>query len=136
MNTDPADFAPIPFTPIVRDWQKPRTELPTVIDKRIIENEHGCWIWQATVRGGNLSHSYGQAWWGGKSEPAHRFVYERLIGDIPDGLILDHLCMVKPCVNPEHLEPATRNTNMQRWADAEREDRERRSQELWLNRES
>lgn len=64
----------------------------------------------------------GDCWeWGGAIDPhgygrqghllAHRLVYERMVGPISEGLDLDHLCRVRNCVNPEHLEPVTRQTN-------------------------
>jgi hypothetical protein len=45
---------------------------------------------------------------------AHRVVYEALVGPIPDGLELDHLCRVLRCVNPDHLEPVTHAENVAR----------------------
>jgi hypothetical protein len=45
---------------------------------------------------------------------AHRFAYEALIGPIPEGLELDHLCRNPRCVNPDHLEPVTHEENMRR----------------------
>ena len=45
---------------------------------------------------------------------AHRFAYEMLVGPIPEGLDLDHLCRVRHCVNPNHLEPVTRSENLRR----------------------
>lgn len=45
---------------------------------------------------------------------AHRAVYEREVGEIPDGLELDHLCRVRDCVNTDHLEPVTRQENIAR----------------------
>lgn len=45
---------------------------------------------------------------------AHRFVYENLVGHIPDGLELDHLCRNRSCINPDHLEPVTRAENVRR----------------------
>lgn len=59
---------------------------------------NGCWLWT-----GMLSTSgYGQF---GKRIAAHRFAYEFAVGPIPNGLQLDHLCRVRNCVNPSHLEP-------------------------------
>ncbi|MFK5284023.1 HNH endonuclease signature motif containing protein, partial [Lacticaseibacillus paracasei] len=51
---------------------------------------------------------------GGKSQKAHRFMYERLVGPIPAGMQLDHLCRVRPCCNPAHLEPVTQRENIAR----------------------
>jgi hypothetical protein len=48
---------------------------------------------------------------------AHRVVYEGLVGTIPEGLALDHLCRVRMCVNPDHLEPVSWTENARRhWA--------------------
>lgn len=80
----------------------------------------GCWIWTAQIG----THGYGVFGTGGRADRkmvyAHRFSYEMYVGPIPDGLHLDHLCRVKPCVNPDHLEPVTPRVNAQRgWRDAE-----------------
>lgn len=45
---------------------------------------------------------------------AHRHAYELLVGPIPDGLVIDHLCRVRHCVNPDHLEPVTIAENIRR----------------------
>lgn len=69
-------------------------------------------MWQGTIlhkRGG-----YGHVRYQGKSYRAHRLTYTLLVGEIPDGLDLDHLCRVPACVNPDHLEPVTRRENSQR----------------------
>lgn len=49
---------------------------------------------------------------GGKR--AHRLTYEALVGEIPEGLELDHLCRIRRCVNPAHLEPVTHRVNILR----------------------
>ncbi len=48
---------------------------------------------------------------GGKTTHAHRAAYELLIGPVPAGLHLDHLCRTPACVNPLHLEPVTNQVN-------------------------
>lgn len=70
---------------------------------------NGCWLWQHCT-----SHGYGSFVVDGKKIRAHRYSYERLVGPIPDGLTLDHLCHVKACVNPAHLEPVTQGENVLR----------------------
>jgi hypothetical protein len=70
-----------------------------------------CWLWkESTVRGHGsffLSRAEGKVY-------AHRWAYEYLVGPIPEGLELDHLCRVRHCVNPDHLEPVTHRTNFLR----------------------
>jgi hypothetical protein len=69
-----------------------------------------CWLWTAyTMRRG-----YGRFGHAGKIYLAHRAVYEGMVGEIPPGLELDHLCRNRNCVNPLHLEPVTRKENVRR----------------------
>lgn len=73
---------------------------------------NGCWPWQGRLYGG-----YGHIRLGGAeggATNAHRAMYELLVGPIPDGLQLDHLCRNRKCVNPEHLEPVTCKENLRR----------------------
>lgn len=68
-----------------------------------------CWEWTgATVKGYGAVRIKRRLWY------AHRFAYELLVGPIPQGLELDHLCRNLPCVNPDHLEPVTHAENMRR----------------------
>jgi hypothetical protein len=68
----------------------------------------GCWRWQRhTVAG--YAHIRG-----GRSRLAHRVMYELLVGPIPEGLHIDHLCRNPTCVNPAHMEPVTAAENNQR----------------------
>lgn len=74
--------------------------------KVVRDPDTGCWEWTgATARG------YGQIWSAGQRVYAHRLAYELLVGPIPEGLELDHLCRNRPCVNPRHLEPVTHRVN-------------------------
>lgn len=71
---------------------------------------NGCWLWT-----GAKMHGYGRFnVGGGKIVGAHQFAYEQLIGPVPKGLELDHLCRNPSCVNPQHLEPVTHQTNIVR----------------------
>ena len=47
----------------------------------------------------------------GQRKTVHRIAYEILVGEIPEGLVLDHLCQMKNCYNPAHLEPVTEREN-------------------------
>ncbi len=69
-----------------------------------------CWEW----RGYTHPTGYGYVKYEGKKWRAHRLVYTMLIGEIPEGLDLDHLCRNHGCVNPDHLEPVTRRENFAR----------------------
>ena len=83
-----------------------------------VENESGCWVWQGyvTLPGqGSNSHGYGLARdETGRKVGTHRLVYRALVGEIPDGYDLDHLCRTRACCNPSHLEPVTRKQNVHR----------------------
>lgn len=76
-------------------------------------DEDGCWLWLAHTAAGygrfRLSNPR-------RIEGAHRVAYELLIGPIPEGLDIDHLCRNRSCVNPAHLEPVTRGENVRRGA--------------------
>ena len=75
-----------------------------------VQQTESCWLWTAARdhRGyGEFRVELPPA----RPAKAHRFAYETLIGPIPDGLELDHLCRVRNCVNPEHLEPVTGRVN-------------------------
>jgi hypothetical protein len=89
---------------------KPPGPVPMNPLTRYEVDQKGCWIWKGAVH----ATGYGQIKWKGQSTVAHRVVYELTKGAIPKGLYLDHLCSVKLCVNPEHLEPVTQKVNIQR----------------------
>lgn len=69
-----------------------------------------CWSWF----GARTTKGYGTFQQGRRPVYAHRYCYELLVGPIPDGLVLDHLCRVTFCVNPDHLEPVTVHENWRR----------------------
>lgn len=69
-----------------------------------------CWLWLGTKN----SYGYGRLIINKHERGAHRFAYERQVGPIPAGLEIDHLCRVRHCVNPTHLEPVTTTVNIRR----------------------
>lgn len=75
----------------------------------------GCWLWLNRLD----SWGYGQYYTNGKRPLAHRFAYIALVGPFPEGLESDHLCRVRHCVNPAHIEPVTRAENVRRGLVAE-----------------
>lgn len=80
------------------------------VDKR---GPDECWLWTAST----TTSGYGYISRGRRGEGkvhAHRVAYELLVGPIPEGLELDHLCRTRACVNPQHLEPVTHRENMRR----------------------
>lgn len=79
------------------------------LDRYEVDEETGCWVWQ-----GALARGYGYVRIAGRLYRAHRAMYEREVGEIPDGLELDHLCRNTACINPEHLEPVTHAENCRR----------------------
>jgi len=74
------------------------------------EPNTGCWLWLGSV----TYKDYGKLMVNRKNRPAHRLVYEQLVGPIPEGLTIDHLCRVRSCVNPDHMEPVTAAENVLR----------------------
>lgn len=72
--------------------------------------ESGCIVWT----GSGNNKGYGQIRVNRKKMVAHRLMYELTFGAIPDGMQLDHLCRVRCCINPHHLEPVTCRENIMR----------------------
>lgn len=72
--------------------------------------DSGCWRWTAAID----TTGYGRFKLGDKIETAHRAAYLLFVGDVPDGLDLDHLCRNRWCCNPAHLEAVDRRTNLLR----------------------
>jgi len=67
----------------------------------------GCWLWTGTQNG----KGYGKMVWRGRKCGAHRVSYALLKSPLTEGLELDHLCRVRACVNPAHLEQVTSRVN-------------------------
>lgn len=75
-----------------------------------IDRTPSCWLWTPLV----TTRGYGAFWYNGRFKSAHRFAYEQIAGDIPRGKQLDHICRVRRCVNPSHLEVVTGKENVLR----------------------
>jgi hypothetical protein len=85
--------------------------LPRRFWAKVEEDERGCWIWTGAKTTGYGRYSPPKA---KRLVLAHRYAFENLVGPVPAGLDLDHLCRTRACVNPAHLEPVTRQVNLLR----------------------
>lgn len=72
----------------------------------------GCWVWAGPPNGSG----YATAVVGGRVQGLHRAMYEHRFGPIRPGLVVDHLCKTRLCINPDHLEPVTQKENLRRGA--------------------
>lgn len=88
---------------------KPQTLLERLTSGITVDG-NGCWIWQRSI----LKAGYGCIRVDGKTRTTHSVAYEMHRGPVPVGLELDHLCRVRACCNPDHLEPVTHKVNVQR----------------------
>jgi len=88
----------------------PADPLERFTSKYLVNVETGCWLWTA----GQTTKGYAAFAPHGRTVHAHRWSYEHFVGPIPDGLELDHLCSVRHCVYPSHLESVTHAENVRR----------------------
>ena len=75
-----------------------------------VEKTDTCWLWTGAKNG----DGYGSFWFDGGSQLVHRLSWQNEVNDIPKGLIIDHLCRNRACVNVEHMELVTIQDNNQR----------------------
>jgi HNH endonuclease len=82
--------------------------------KYVVDAQSGCWIWKSKPD----QNGYGRYRFDSKllraNVAAHRVSYLLHIGNIPEGLVIDHVCRVRNCVNPEHLEVVSQKENVRR----------------------
>lgn len=88
--------------------------LPGWFTAKVAVESSGCWTWTAHLD----ADGYGRLSRRGFSSYAHRVAYELQVGPIPSALVVDHLCRVRHCVNPAHLEPVTFAENIRRGVSA------------------
>lgn len=77
----------------------------------VVDEATDCWVWIKTIKSDS---GYGVLHVDNRIVYAHRHYYEQHVGPIPEGLVIDHLCRRRSCVNPAHLEPVTSGENVLR----------------------
>lgn len=82
------------------------TSLPAIdrLMAKVDKVETGCWLWTGSI---NRRTGYGSITVNDRAFLPHRVAYEALVGTIPPGLSIDHICRVRTCINPDHLRLAT-----------------------------
>ena len=97
-------YVPIIEHPQVTPFEK--------VMSRVDKQPYGCWLYTGAL----MADGYARVKDASQDVALliHRVTYEELAGSIPEGLVLDHLCRVRHCVNPEHLEPVTNAENVRR----------------------
>ncbi len=101
-----------PWTPKeLASMQRQTTAVPARLMAKIgPTTERGCWPWLAATKpDGRPEATYNHRVWN-----VARLMYELIVGPVPTGLVLDHLCRNLWCVNPAHLDPVTQATNIRR----------------------
>lgn len=99
-----------------RNGPHPRPAIERLLARIEIDPGTECWLWT----GSTGANGYGQIGVGSVLDgtrglaTTHRVAYEAMVGVIPDGMVLDHLCRVRLCANPDHLEPVTFVENVKR----------------------
>ena len=99
---------PIPMS----EWQSENLPdaLPLAFKRNIDPGDGGCWLWSRS----RSKDGYGWASYRNKTYQAHRLSYSLVVGEPPVGSHLDHLCRIRHCVNPAHLQPVSPAENLRR----------------------
>ena len=87
------------------------------IKKNIEEDSNGCWNWLKSCS----SQGYGQFTKNKKYWTTHRYVFTKQYGEIPEGLVIRHVCHNRKCCNPEHLRVGTQKDNYEDSLDAHKQ---------------
>lgn len=92
-----------------------RPLMDKLMEKIEVDPSSGCWIWKGALNNNGYGILYIKLPDGRRAPRlAHRLMYAERIGPLTDGLVLDHLCRVRNCANPEHLEQTTHRINILR----------------------
>lgn len=98
-------------TPPLPDWDVDlEPSWAEAFDAQVDRSGDGCHVWIGYVD----PDGYGRFTFRSRQSQAHRTAYELAHGYVPSGLVVDHLCAVKSCVNPAHLEAVTNGENVRR----------------------
>ena len=90
---------------------KKRPIMERFFDRVCFEPNTGCWLFDGSFSPDGYAYFYVSD---KKMKVAHKFLYEREVSPVPEGMELDHLCLVRCCVNPQHLEVVTHAENVRR----------------------
>lgn len=77
-----------------------------ILDRTVVEQYSGCWVWQLRTQKG-----YGKMGYAGADWYAHRFAYHHFVEPLPRGTVVHHMCTNRPCCNPEHLQVVSHSEN-------------------------
>lgn len=96
-------------------WREVRVTADTSMEDRVILgsqlDENGCWRWLRSCYSNGYAHLSKRIDGKPKNFLVHRLSYELFVGPIPAGMTIDHLCRVRDCVNPAHMEVVTQREN-------------------------
>jgi hypothetical protein len=76
---------------------------------KVVELPSGCWVWTGCTD----DDGYGKVQVDGRDLKVHRYLYEEIVGEIPEGFEIDHVCCTRTCVKPLHLTAMTHADNWQ-----------------------
>jgi len=96
----------LPIVPVIRRYREGQLDRNAVFLSKV-STSLGCWEWL----GRHSTEGYGVLNLGGRQQYAHRLSYEIHVGPIRDGLMIDHKCHNRGCVNPDHLQQVDNKRN-------------------------